>query len=256
MTASPRYEPPLSPDPTTGRHSADLPVTDAGSSTTDTAKARAGDVKDSAKDAAVGVAGTAREQASQVAGEAQAQARDLLSQGRSELADQTRAQQQRAASSLHALSRQLHEMSAGASEPGLAQDLTSQVAGHAASLASWLEDREPAAVLDDVRAYARRRPGMFLAACAGAGVLVGRLGRGLQSAGSADAASGGTDAGMTAQRNVAPTATPDLGPTGYEAPAAGAPAVRPDPVSQPAAPSLSAEPAALDADWAAQGGRP
>jgi uncharacterized protein YjbJ (UPF0337 family) len=208
------------------------------------AKDRAGAVKDTAKDAAANVAGTAKEQAGQVAGEAKAQAKDLLSQGRNELNDQARSQQQRAAGSLHALAGQLHDMSANASEPGLAQDLTRQAAGHAATLASWLEDREPGDLLDEVRDYARRRPGTFLALCAGAGVLAGRLGRGLQADASDSARS------SEARMSTEPTERPDLGSGNGTAGGLG--------VEVSPAGSGYAGPgtAATDAGWAGTGSRP
>src|SRR4051794_16204099 len=102
-------------------------------STTDVAKDQAQDVKDSAKDAGTRVAGTAKDQAGQVVGEAKDQARSLIEQGRSEVQDQAATQQQRAASGLRNLSRQLGEMSENADEPGLAQDLTRQAADRASS---------------------------------------------------------------------------------------------------------------------------
>jgi hypothetical protein len=236
MTDSPRHEPPLSsePNPFTPLGSNGSTTTAPPStSTSDVAKERAGDVRDSAKDAAASVAGTAKEQAGQVFGEAGAQARDLLSQGRAELSDQARSQQQRAAGSLHALSSQLHEMAANAPEPGLAQDLTGQVAGHAASLAAWLDDREPGAVLEEVREYARRRPGTFLALCAGAGVLAGRLGRGLQ------AEDPSVDERSTPTETRDATTGSDVG----------------EPVHGYAAPGVPTTPAAVDTEWAAQGQR-
>ncbi|GAA4346411.1 hypothetical protein [Angustibacter luteus] len=198
MTESPRYDPAPTdgavPPPSTFPYAngfadgSTSPSTDGttNGSSTDVAKDKAADVKDSATEATATVAGTVKDQTGQVVGEAKSQARDLLSQGRAELTDQASTQQQRAAGSLHALSTQLHDMSASASQPGLAQDLTGQVADHAASIASWLEDREPGAVLDEVRDYARRRPGTFLALCAGAGVLAGRLARGVQADASAE----------------------------------------------------------------------
>ncbi|WP_426560220.1 hypothetical protein ACPPVT_11165 [Angustibacter sp. McL0619] len=281
MTDTPRDGSPLTPDLTTPQGSTDNPGYSTGitstaavpaaptsstdfsagssqsssdsSSTADVAKDKAGEVKDSAKDAAVSVAGTAKEQAGQVAGEPKTQARDLLSQGRTELNDQARTQQKRAAGSLHALSGQLHEMSARASEPGLAQDLTDQVAGHAATLASWLEDREPGAVLDEVREYARRRPGTFLVLCAGAGVLAGRLGRGLQADASSSSEPGdsGDSRGFAeARMNTEPTETPDLssgngttGGLGEDVVSAG---------HEYSTPSTGA----ADADWARTGSRP
>jgi hypothetical protein len=219
-------------------------------------------VRDSAKDAAANVAGTAKEQAVQVAGEAKTQARDLLRQGRTELTDQARNQQQRAASSLHALSSQLHNMSANASEPGLAQDLTGQVASHAGTLASWLEDREPGAVLDEVRQYAHRKPATFLALCAGAGILAGRLGRGMQAdaSGSADSAdSTGTANSQHIDADAQMTRTPSEGPDPSVGRASGTATGTPAPTGHgyatPGQPG-TADVSVADADWATQGGRP
>src|SRR4029077_10670527 len=45
--------------------------------------------------------------------------------------------------------------------------------------AGWLADRDPGALLDEVRSFARRKPGTYLAIALGAGVLAGRLTRGL-----------------------------------------------------------------------------
>src|SRR4051794_18081019 len=97
-------------------------------SQTDGAKDRAKDVGASAQQAGKQVASTAKEQAQQVSAEAKTQAKDLLQQGRSEITSQASTQQHRAAGSLRSLSDQLGSMSENASEPGLAQDLTRQVA--------------------------------------------------------------------------------------------------------------------------------
>jgi hypothetical protein len=62
------------------------------------------------------------------------------------------------------------------------------------SAATWLEGRDASEILEDVKAYARRKPGTFLAFAAGAGLVVGRLTRGLtgnkSSSDSSDAAQG------------------------------------------------------------------
>ncbi|GAB3951736.1 hypothetical protein GCM10027614_54210 [Micromonospora vulcania] len=50
-------------------------------------------------------------------------------------------------------------------------------------------------MLDDVRTYARRHPGTFLAGAAVAGLLVGRLTRGLTASGSDGSAGGGSAGG-------------------------------------------------------------
>ena len=83
--------------------------------------------------------------------------------------------------------------SAGA--PGFATGLAERGADYARSAASWLEDREPSAVLDEVGSFARRRPGTFLAIAAVAGVVAGRLTRGLTAGedGHEDRLEGGGD---------------------------------------------------------------
>jgi hypothetical protein len=58
------------------------------------------------------------------------------------------------------------------------EDARQQVTEQAGQVAGWLENREPADVLDDVRSFARRRPGTFLMVAAAAGLVAGRLTRG------------------------------------------------------------------------------
>jgi hypothetical protein len=65
---------------------------------------------------------------------------------------------------------------------GPATQLVQQVADRAKSLATHLDDREPRELLDDVRRFARQRPGTFLVGALAAGVVVGRLARGAKSA--------------------------------------------------------------------------
>lgn len=160
-----------------------------------TAQQKASDVAGSAVDATKQVAGTAQEQASRVTHEAGRQLSDVLHQGRSEAMAQAQQQQSRAAGGLRSLGAQLASMADGADQ-GMARDATRQLADRAHQVAGWLEDRDPQGLLDDVRAYARRSPGMFLALSLGAGVLAGRLARGMadRSDGSATASSGSTAA--------------------------------------------------------------
>jgi hypothetical protein len=212
----PRYDDPLSPGtPVPGSvadvgrvEPIDYPV-DAGvatgssaaggsgsGSTKDVAKEQAADVKESAKEKGQQVAGVAKEQAAQVTGEAQRQAKDLLHQGRTELKSQTRQQQQRAASGLHTLADELLGMAEGRNEaPGVVADLARDASGRLKSFASQLDNREPAELLDEVRRFARQRPGTFLGLAALAGVVAGRLTRGVKDASSDDGASGTPVAG-------------------------------------------------------------
>lgn len=160
------------------------PVTSANpdasdSSTTEVAKQQAAEVGDTAAQAGQQVAGVAKEQAANVAGQAKYEAKNLLGQTRSELTSQASSQQQRAASGLRSLGDELQSMSSNSEGDGPASEVARQAATRINSVASWLESREPGQVLDEVQRFARQRPGAFLALAATAGLLAGRLTRGL-----------------------------------------------------------------------------
>jgi hypothetical protein len=145
---------------------------------------------DVAQDAAAGgkqTVETAKEQAAEVAHEATSQARELFEQARQQLTEQGSSQQEKAASGLRSLADELTGMVEGqGAGDGLVSDLAQQASTRVRDAASWLESRQPGDVLDEVREFARRRPGAFLLSAAAVGLVGGRLTRGL----SADAASG------------------------------------------------------------------
>lgn len=162
----------------------------------DTATAQAGQVKDTATQEAGHVAGVAKDEAARVAHEAGSQVRDLYQRTQSELKDQAGEQQQRAAAGLRSLGEELGRMASSQDSPGLASDLVGQAASRVGSVGDWLEGRDPGSLLDEVKGFARRKPGTFIAVAAVAGVLAGRLTRSLASGGSSTgttAPSGGTD---------------------------------------------------------------
>jgi len=182
-------------DPSTPRYQegAYEPSTTGGAqSTADVAKGQAGAVAGSASDAGRHVAGVAGEQAGQVASEASQQVRDLVHQTRGELTEQAATQQKRVAGGLRSLGEELHSMAQNSEQQGPATDLVKQAAERTSTVASWLEDREPGNVVEEVTRFARQRPGAFLAIAAGAGLLVGRLGRGLKAA-NGDSSESGSD---------------------------------------------------------------
>ena len=79
----------------------------------------------------------------------------------------------------------------------------SSIADRAESLTRQLETKEPMDLLDDVRRFASRRPGTFLLVAAGAGLLAGRLTRGMR-----DASSNGDNSQSTGTReHVSPAQT-------------------------------------------------
>ncbi len=155
---------------------------DGSSSTTDVAKDEARSVGQSTAQAGKQVAGTAAEQAQQVTQETRRQAQDLLAQGRSQATEQARNGQQKAAGSLSALADEMRTLTDGEGGSGPAHDLVRQATDAVEGLAGHLRDREPGDLLEDVRSFARRRPGMFLLGAAVAGVVAGRLTTGVVAA--------------------------------------------------------------------------
>ncbi|MDQ4039455.1 MAG: hypothetical protein M3313_14150 [Actinomycetota bacterium] len=168
------------------------------SSKTDVAKQQAAEVGGTAAQAGQHVAGVAKDEAANVAGQAKYEARNLLNQTRGELSSQASSQQQRAASGLRSLSSELQSMASKSESDGPATKVARQAADQVNSAASWLENREPGEIVTEIQRFARQRPGAFLAIAATAGVLVGRLTRGLtadSSSGSGSAGYSGTAAG-------------------------------------------------------------
>jgi hypothetical protein len=147
-------------------------------STPEVAKDEAAEVARTAAHRGGQVAGTVGEQANRVASETAHQARNLFEEGKGQLAGQARTGQRKAASGLHALADQLHDMSEKSEGKGMVPEVARQASERARTVASWLEEREPGDLLDEVRRFARRKPGVFLAGAALAGVVVGRLTRG------------------------------------------------------------------------------
>ncbi len=150
--------------------------------TVDVAKGQAAEVTQGAVQAGQHVAGVAKEQAANVGAEAGRQAKDLLSQASSELSQQASTQQQKLAQGIRSLSDELQKMTQpGMQASGPAADLAKQGAQRVRDLATWLEQREPADLLEEVKTFARQRPGTFLMLAAGAGLLAGRMTRGLKA---------------------------------------------------------------------------
>lgn len=158
---------------------------------------QAGAMKDEVVDGGTRVLDTAKDQAADVVGEAKSQATDLLHQTQSELREQAALQQQRVADGLQSVSDELADMARNSSG-GLASDLVSRAAARAGSAASYLDSRDPGSLLTELKSYAARRPGAFIALAVAAGAVAGRLTRSLAS-GASDApdASGTSGAGSS-----------------------------------------------------------
>jgi len=153
---------PFPPPPTATSGATDLSSGSGSAGTADVAKDEARNVGQTAAQAGSQVASTAADQAKNVAQETKYQAQDLLDQGRTQLRDMADG--------------------SGGGAPGPARDLIQQASGKLEEFGSWLQNREPAELLDEVRSYARRKPGTFLLGAAVAGVLAGRLTSGIKAA--------------------------------------------------------------------------
>lgn len=183
-----------------------------------TAQDDAKNVASDAKDATQQVAGVAKEQVKQVANEAKGQARQLLGQASSEVREQAAEQQKRVASGLRDVSYELDNM-AQASSGGLATELVQNLSDRADTVANWLESRDPGSLVGELRTYAARKPGTFIAIAAGAGILAGRLAKSLATAasdenGSGSAASNSAPSTPAASTPAAPSTNNDGGYVG------------------------------------------
>ena len=186
--------------------------------------------------AAKDVAQTAGTEAKKVAGEAGAQAKNLLGELGADLKSQAGEQQQKVTEGLRSLSDELKAMAAKSDEDGPAKHLVQQAADRTGTAAGWLEGRDPGSLLDEVKGFARSRPGTFLALAAGAGLLAGRLTRGLTESHQSDTSSDSSRlTSGTADTRTPATIYPPAAPTrtpAHAAPVPGASAV--DPLAEPA----------------------
>lgn len=173
-----------------------------------TAKAEGQRVASTAAEEGQHVAAVAKGEAKQVAGEAKQQAMGLLDEARAQVEDQSRVQRDRLVTTLRSFTDDLDKMQAGeGAGSGMAADLVGQVSDGARALVDRIDGREPAALLDELRSFARRRPGAFLLGALAAGVVVGRVTRGARDAGSQDDA-------ITVSAYDAPGPTPPVSTTG------------------------------------------
>jgi vacuolar-type H+-ATPase subunit E/Vma4 len=196
---------------------------DVGSSSTgggakDQAKQAAGTAADEGKH----VAGVAQGEAQKVASEAKSQVQNLLSQATSQVDEQSRTQKNRLVETLRTLGDDLEKM-ASQSEGGMAANLAREVADRTRTVSSGLDNREPSDLLDEVRAFARRKPGTILLGALVAGVVAGRVTRGAKDAQSG-AASSGVTTGPSYRAPLAADVTSPGEPlsTGMAAPSSGA----------------------------------
>ena len=116
-------------------------------------------------------------EAKQVANEAKVQAKHVLSQAKQELEQQAGQSRDKLTSTLRSLGDEMQKMAENGSSDGLAAQTVRKLADTARGSADYLEQRDPASLVDELREFARRRPNIFLANAAVAGGVAGRLTR-------------------------------------------------------------------------------
>lgn len=162
---------------------------------------KAAELKDVALERGGDVAAVAKDELARLANEARTEVQSLWSNASEQLRGQAAAGQQQLSELLHSLAGELGEMASKSDNTGPLTALARQAAAKGGELSHWLAGSEPGDVLVEVRRFARRRPFVFLASAALAGVVVGRLGRGLMAAGDNDnvhpARAAVTDTGST-----------------------------------------------------------
>ena len=143
---------------------------------------RAKETASTATDEGKHVGGVAKDEVRNVASTAAEQARtvttETVGQFRDQLVEQTSGQRDRLVSTLQSFGDDLERMADQAGDGGMAADLAREAASRARALREHLDGREPGQLMDDVRDFARRRPGTFLLGALVAGVAAGRLLRG------------------------------------------------------------------------------
>ena len=169
------------------------------------AQEQAKEVAGTAAEAARGVAAEAGQQARQVAGEASRQARGLADQAREQARQQADSQTQRAADNLQTLSQQFRALAEGRQEQsGEARKYLEWFADRAGEMAQQLETRGLDGIVQDIKGFARRRPGLFLAGSAATGFLASRIAKSASS--------------QTEEPDFSPAspAVPALSPSGFQ----------------------------------------
>jgi hypothetical protein len=206
--------------------------------TAEAAKDQAAELSHGSAEAGKHVADVAREQASGVAAEAGRQGKDLLRQAQGQLQEQAAQGQQRLTSRLFALSDELGSMADAPGPSGMTVNLARQAASTVRDAGQWLDARNPRQVAEEVQSFARRRPAVFVVLAAGAGLVAGRLTRGLKDAGSDSSPVAGVPAaspevGEQRDRSVSaghlPPASTGNEPAGSPAQRSGLPAPGRDP---------------------------
>jgi hypothetical protein len=206
------------------------------------ARDEAGQLKETSAEAAREVAGAMKDKASDVTSDLGQQTRRFAGQTRDELVDQASRQKDRATDTLRSVGDELREM-AEHGQAGLGAQLAQRGAEFTDQAADFLQKHEPGDLLEEVRGFARRKPGTFLLAAVAAGVVAGRLTRALAAGGTGTSSTTGSPSGVgRSEQSVGGAAADD-----YLVPPPSAPRSAP-PVAPTSAPPPAPTPVAPDPD--------
>lgn len=178
--------------------------TSSGQQKTDQMKEEGRQLKDEARSKGEKVGRQAKEEMGNVIGDARSKARDQAD-------DQTH----RAAGALRGMADQLNSMASGAGEEGMMVDLAQNGADRIRSFANHIDDSGIDGIVNDVENFARRRPGVFIAAGMGVGMVLGRVLRSADMESIKDAVSPDTEESETTrsdQSDLRPGSGPNRGP--------------------------------------------
>ena len=170
------YGTPSSYGSETSTESSSPSATERARGVAESAAHEAGGVTGTAVDQTKAVASTAADQTRMVAHDAKDQARRLTYEAKTQLRRQVDDQASRFGRNLGDVGQQLRTMAEKADDPeSPVTGITRQAADAVERLASRLEGGDLDQVVDDVKRFARNRPGVFLLGAAGLGFIVGRL---------------------------------------------------------------------------------
>jgi hypothetical protein len=155
------------------------------------------------------VAGETAHQATELARDAWSQARGLVDNARGDVRTQIGQQSQRAASGMRTLSEQIRALAEGrVEETGRVGEVARTAGQRIEGWANRLDNEGVDGFLNDVGRFARRRPGAFLAVCAGLGFVAGRVLKATRAQSSSDTVGSYDDAasyGSIGDPNLATT---------------------------------------------------
>lgn len=221
-----------------------------------TAAEKGQEVAATAAEQAKGVASAATEQVATVGGQALGQARTVLDSASGDVRDQLEQRLQTLVESARTTAEELTALVEGRpDDAGRTKELAQSASQHVTRLADRADQLGVQGVVEEVSDLARRRPVLFLAGAATAGILVGRMakaGKQAQSSGGSGAPSVGTGYPATGY----PQTTPGWGETATGAPVVGGatsldpaplPPIDPAPLPPPAVPGT--DPGGTASGW-------